>query len=187
MITLPDDIINEVQELCDQAVSKQIAIGYAVWRWMKQAGVKHGEKMQAYDAFADVVYQRTGEAVTGNTIRKWKHAADLMEEVGDRYQAMPYAVFLEAVNLSSPGQNEIMILDWAIENLPTVPQLRAHWLPQTSADTYAQPDAPAVAALVRSFRRMLPEGDPRWAIAQPLIETLRKLFAEWTAKDNSAE
>jgi hypothetical protein len=177
---LPDDLKDSIAVIADEGVAAQIKIGRIIGAWMTIARVPHGRKMETYQACADWYYQCTGNEVSARTIRAWKYAADLVDELGDRYSQLPYSVFIASVNLASTCQNDLtIILDWAVANLPiTVPQLMAHFSGTTSASLYAPPDHPAVSSVIRALRRVLPEGDPRWKIALPLVEQLRKLLSE---------
>ena len=155
-ICLPDEIRERFTALSEAVGATHRALGRVVDEYVSE--VPHGYHMTAYELFADLYHQVTGEIISARTIRAWRHAAiDFTKYDLERFHALSDSQLVESVKLAEIAKVEpVDVCEWAVANaVQSVPEMRAHWLPVT---TYEQDtDLPVVSGLVRYADKHLPE------------------------------
>ena len=155
-IVLPESNRQDFLTLAANVGASHRAIGRVVDDFVSE--VPHGSQMSAYELYADLYYQATGERVSPRTIRGWRRAATLYSKHDLRqFESLTDAQLIEAVNLAEVANIDPQeICAWAIDKqVSTVPAMRAHWLPPTSDEYHVDP--PVITGFKRWARRHVPE------------------------------
>jgi len=172
-LAMPTEITDRFTALAETVGQTHRALGRIVDEYVSE--LPHGYAMQAYELFADLYHQVTGETISPRTIRAWRDSVSSYskQELRD-FESLSDSQLVEAVKLSEVANMPAAdICRWAVENaVSSVPAMRANWLPTTSTE-YAV-DIPAISGLIRYANHNLPdEKRPRF---DELLAELRALF-----------
>ena len=174
--SLPDEIRERFITLSEQVGATHRALGRVVDEYVSE--VQHGQHMAAYELFADLYRQTTGETISPRTIRAWRQAATLYSKHElTQFETLSDSQLIEAVNLAEIAKIDPQaICEWAVANqVSTVPAMRANWLPVTSTEYRIDP--PVISGMIRYGIRMFEDTDPRRTEWDALVTRARELVA----------
>jgi predicted DNA-binding protein len=172
-LCLPDEIRERFRALSENIGATHRALGRVVDEYISE--VPYGQHMTAYELFADLYHQVTGEVISARTIRTWRHLAIAFTKHDlNKYEALSDSQLEAAVSLSETAKvTPQEICEWTLAGaVDNVPAMRAHWLPPT---TYEQDtDPPVISGLLRYAEKHL---DPaRRERFDTLLAELRELL-----------
>lgn len=173
---LPEDVENQFSAVAQGVGSIHRMLGRIVDEYM--ADVPQGSHMAVYDSFGDLYHRVTGENISARTIRAWrKSAVEYSKNEIEQFHELSDSMLTEAVLLAEIAKIEPRyICEWAVDHaVKSVPQLRAHYLPQESGPDIYRQDPPVVSSLLRYVRRFDGEKLTRF---QKLIDEIRQLLLE---------
>ena len=150
---LPPEIEDAFGVMCEGVGRIHVELGSFVDEFIHL--VPRGQRMAYYELFADVYHRKTGEPISGRTIRAWRHASAKYSRYDlQKYHALSDSQRIEAVKLAEIAKTTPQdICEWCMSTAcPDVPTMRAHWLPLTSDDQAV--DLPFVTGIIRWATRI---------------------------------
>ena len=175
-LCLPDEIRDRFAAVSEIIGKTHRSLGLIVDEYLSE--VPYGQHMAAYELFADLYREKTGEQISARTIRIWRHAViDYSKHDLLQYESLSDAQLTEAVSLAEVAKvTAADVCEWTIANaIDSVPAMRAHWLPQTS--TEYEIDLPGISGMKRTIERWIPQDDPDYQTAQEHISALARLLS----------
>lgn len=178
-LSLPEDIVVIIRAFAGEASKQKRLLAYVLVDFLDD--IPQGKRMVIYDLIADEWSRLTGDDVSGRTVRFWVQSVKTYTKEQLRtFAPLSDAQLIEAVRLASDCQKDATpqeICEWAVrEQVQTVAQMRAEWLPQTGDRDHVDP--PGLIGVVKWLNKLFSADNPHRKRIEEIITELRGYLME---------